>query len=201
MSAWISALKKLNHENPNAWIVPRKGTANYETVKGLMNRTDSKEKMAEPAPAPAPVAKKKSEEEQKKIEDEIKDIAFDEVSKVIKKIRNTLDVHKWEIDSIEGVISYLYDYDMFTKEKRKEFESDFDKLKTIFNKALNDIFKNKPSRYMTNSEYHKQDYKLGYTMNEFSDITRKYEKIIENEIAKLYSKYDLPLPKFIPVPK
>jgi hypothetical protein len=38
MSSWISALKSLNEGNPNAWIVPRKGTANYETVKGLMEK-------------------------------------------------------------------------------------------------------------------------------------------------------------------
>ena len=201
MSAWISALKKLNHENPNAWIVPRKGTANYETVKGLMNRTDSKEKMAEPAPAPAPVAKKRSEEEQKRIEDEIKDIAFDDVSKFIKKLRNTLDVHKWEIEDIEGIESYLYDYDIWPMEKIKEYQNDFKKLKIIFNKAMGDIFKNKPSKYMTNTEYHYKDNKLGYTMPQFIDIVKKYEKIIENEIAKLYSKYNLPLPKFIPVPK
>lgn len=38
MSSWISALKLLNENNPNAWIVPRKGTANYKTVKDLIDK-------------------------------------------------------------------------------------------------------------------------------------------------------------------
>jgi hypothetical protein len=50
MSSWISALKSLNEGNPNAWIVPRKGTNNYDTVKGLM------EKKTSPRSAPAPPA-------------------------------------------------------------------------------------------------------------------------------------------------
>lgn len=36
MSSWIDALKKWNAAKGGKWVVPRKGTAEYEAVKEIM---------------------------------------------------------------------------------------------------------------------------------------------------------------------